>query len=139
MDKIDLRKTLKHLYAPSAKEWIAIDVPPMQFLMVDGKGSPGEALEYSIAVEWLFSVSYPVKFMSKRELDRDYAVMPLEGIWFADDFSAFTQPGRRDEWRWKLMILQPEWITQDMIDLAIEKTLAKRDDRDYPEFCALTW
>ncbi len=129
MQKTDFKRTLKHLFAPSSKAWAEVDVPPMQYLMVDGQGSPGEAPEYAIAVEWLFSVSYPLKFMSKKELGRDYAVMPLQGIWFADDFSAYTQAGRRDEWRWTLMILQPAWITQVIVDRAIDKTLAKRDDR----------
>ena len=129
MQKTDFKKTLKHLYAPSAKEWVEVDVPPLRYLMVDGMGSPGEAPEYFRAVEWLFSLSYPLKFMSKKELGRDYAVMPLEGLWFADDFSAYTQSGRRDEWRWTLMILQPDWITPQMVETAIEKTLAKRDDK----------
>ncbi|MEZ5873103.1 MAG: GyrI-like domain-containing protein [Nitratireductor sp.] len=129
MQKTDFKKTLKPLYAPSAKEWVEVDVPPLQYLMVDGMGSPGEAAEYFTAVEWLFSLSYPLKFMSKNELGCDYAVMPLQGLWFADDFSAFTEAGRRDEWRWTLMILQPNWITQQMVETAIEKTLEKRDDK----------
>ncbi|MFZ1813627.1 MAG: GyrI-like domain-containing protein [Rhizobiaceae bacterium] len=129
MQKADFKKTLKHLYAPSRKEWIEVTVPPMQYLMVDGQGSPGEAPEYFAAVEWLFSVSYPVKFMSKKELQRDYAVMPLEGIWFADDMAAYTQAARRDEWRWTLMILQPDWITGEMVARAIDKALFKRDDK----------
>ena len=98
-------------------------------VVIDGMGSPGEAPEYFRAVEWLFSLSYPLKFMSKKELGRDYAVMPLEGLWFADDFSAYTQSGRRDEWRWTLMILQPDWITPQMVETAIDKALAKRDDK----------
>ncbi len=129
MQKIDFKKEYKAFYAPSAKEWVEVDVPPMQYLMVDGQGSPGEAAEYFAAVEWLFSVSYPLKFMSKKELQRDYAVMPLEGIWFADDFSSFTKAGRRDEWRWTLMILQPDWITREMVERAIDRTLAKRHDK----------
>lgn len=129
MEKTDFKKMLKHLYSPSRKEWVEVNVPPMQYLMVDGQGSPGEAPEYFTAVEWLFSVSYPVKFMSKKELSRDYSVMPLEGLWYADDLSAYTESGRRDEWRWTLMILQPEWITQDMVERVIEKTVKKRDDK----------
>ncbi|HMQ57414.1 MAG TPA: GyrI-like domain-containing protein [Rhizobiaceae bacterium] len=129
MQKIDFKKTFKHLYAPPKDRWVEVDVSPLQYLMVDGQGSPGEAPEYFAAVEWLFSVSYPLKFMSKKELGRDYAVMPLEGVWFADDFSAYTQAGRRDEWRWTLMILQPEWISAGMVEKAVDKTLAKRNDK----------
>ncbi len=129
MQKVDFKKTLKALYAPSKNEWTEVDVPTLQYLMVDGKGSPGEAPEYFTAVEWLFSVSYPLKFMSKNALELDYAVMPLQGIWWADDMNAFTQTGRRDEWCWTLMILQPDWITLEMVEQAIAKTLAKRNDK----------
>ncbi len=129
MLKIDLKKTFKSHYAPPKDKWVEINVPPQQYLMVDGAGSPGEAPEYFRAVEWLYSLSYPLKFMSKKELERDYTVMPLEGIWWAEDMDAFTQPGRRDEWQWTLMILQPDWITLDMLNRAIQKTLEKRDDK----------
>lgn len=128
MEKTDLKRAYKHLYAPPKAQWVEVEVPPLAYLMVDGQGSPGEAPAYFTAVEWLFSVAYPVKFLSKSELGRDYSVMPLEGLWYADDYAAFTEAGRRDEWRWTLMILQPDWITPEMVAAAIEKTRAKRDD-----------
>ena len=132
MQKTDFKKTLKTLYAPSKNEWTEVDVPPLQYLMVDGKGSPGEAPEYFTAVEWLFSVSYPLKFMSKKILGRDYAVMPLQGIWWADDMNAFTQTGRRDEWCWTLMIMQPDWITQEMAEDIIKQAEDKRKGKSGP-------
>jgi hypothetical protein len=81
VEKLDLKKELKHLYQPSAKEVVQIDVPTMNFLMVDGEGDPNTSQAYADAVEALFAVSYAVKFMVKKgPLAVDYGVMPLEGF-----------------------------------------------------------
>lgn len=74
MSKIDFKKELKHLYRPSAKEFAVVDVPPMKFLMIDGHGDPNTAQEYQDAVEALYAVSYKLKFVSKKELGKDYVV-----------------------------------------------------------------
>ena len=124
MTKLDLRKTMNTLYAPSAKDFSLVQVPPLHYLMIDGHGDPNTAPAYMSAVEWLYSVSYPVKFASKKELGRDYAVMPLEGLWWADDMNAFITRDK-SAWSWTMMILQPDWITKVMIDAAIEKASAK--------------
>ena len=81
MAKVDLRKELKHLYAPSAKAITEVEVPAFTFLMVDGQGDPNHSVDYVEAVEALFSVAYTAKFMVRKAPDgRDYAVMPLEGL-----------------------------------------------------------
>jgi len=79
-EKIDYKKTLKHLYQPSAKEPQIVEVPAMSFLMMDGEGNPNTSPAYQAAVEALFGVSYALKFMSKRGMGQDYVVMPLEGL-----------------------------------------------------------
>jgi hypothetical protein len=90
MVKIDMKAVLKHLYKPTAKSVDQVDVPPLRFLMIDGKGDPSSSTEYAQAVEALFSVSYTAKFIVKKAKNAiDYAVMPLEGLWWADDWSAF--------------------------------------------------
>jgi hypothetical protein len=124
-DKVDLKKTLRTFYAPPAGRFVEVDVPPLHYLMVDGSGDPNVSPDYRSAVEWLYSVSYPLKFMSKKELGRDYAVMPLEGLWWADDMSTFLSR-QKDKWSWTMMILQPDWITQDMVDGAVAKARVKR-------------
>ena len=125
MGKTDFRKELKNLYMPSAKEFSIVDVPPMRYLMVDGSGDPNTAPAYKDAVEALYAVSYTLKFMSKIELSKDYVVPPLEGLWWADDFSSFMEY-RKDEWRWTAMIMQPEWITAAMIARSTEKARLKK-------------
>ncbi len=121
--KVDFKKASKHLYAPSSKEFSVVEVPPLQYVMVDGMGAPGGDV-YAQAVEWLFSVSYPIKFLSKIELGRDYVVPPLEGIWWADDMDVFTTDDR-DRWLWTMMIMQPDWISDSMCRAGIEKASKK--------------
>lgn len=114
MDKIDFKKTLKQLYAPSAKEVALVDVPAMNFLMVDGAGNPNTSPEYQKAVEALFAVSYTIKFMAKKgALAVDYGVMPLEGLWWADDMSRFSV-NDKSNWKWTMMMMQPDFVSADM-------------------------
>jgi hypothetical protein len=124
MEKTDFKKTLKHLYSPSPKEFGIVDVPRMQFLKVDGMGDPGTSDQYANAVAWLYGVAYPIKFASKNSLSRDYVVPPLEGLWWADDLSAFAG-GERDKWQWTMMIMQPEWITEPIFAEAVSKASKK--------------
>jgi hypothetical protein len=91
MTPIDLKRELKHLYQASARKVVHVDVPPLRFLMVNGAGDPNTTPAYAEAVEALFSVSYTAKFMVKRgPQGLDYKVMPLEGLWWANDLSAFA-------------------------------------------------
>lgn len=126
MEKIDLKKAMKHLYQPSAKEVVQVDVPTMNFLMVDGEGDPNTSQAYSDAVEVLFMVSYTVKFMIKKGASAiDYGVMPLEGLWWADDMSKFSGADKAN-WKWTAMIMQPSFITPETVELAIADVKAKK-------------
>ena len=127
MPKTDFKKDLKHLYQPSAREFVVVDVPPMQFLMVDGHGDPNTAQEYQDAVEALYAVAYKLKFMSKKELGRDYVVPPLEGLWWAEDMETFTARRDKSAWDWTMMIMQPEWMTQGMLEEAVGEVGKKKD------------
>ena len=119
MTKTDFKKELRHLYKPTAKAFTVVEVPRMQFLMVDGHGDPNTAQEYKDAIEALYAVAYRIKFASKRELDRDYVVPPLEGLWWAEDMDAFTTSRDKSAWDWTMMIMQPKWITGEMVAGAI--------------------
>jgi hypothetical protein len=126
VEKIDLRRQLKQLYAPSAKAVAEVQVPAFTFLMVDGQGDPNTSGTYAEAVEALFSVSYTVKFMVKKgPLQQDYAVMPLEGLWWADDMAAFKS-GDRQDWRWTMMIMQPAFVPQALLHQAIGEVEQKK-------------
>ncbi len=127
MAKIDLKKEYRHLYTPSARQVVEVDVPGFNFLMIDGVGDPNTSQKYAQAVEALFSVSYKIKFMIKKGVDAiDYAVMPLEGLWWADDMSAFAS-NDKSNWKWTMMIMQPAFVDQNIIDEAISEVQKKKN------------
>jgi len=124
MEKIDFKKTMRALYAPKARDFKLVDVPEMQFLMLDGQGDPDGA-EYAAAVGWLYPVAYALKFASKIDLGRDYVVPPLEALWWAEDYEAY-RAGRREEWEWRSMLMVPDWIGADMFEVALAKAAKKK-------------
>lgn len=127
MQKIDLRKEWKHLYRPSAKKVEMVDVPTMNFLMIDGHGDPNTSQEFADAVEALFGVSYKAKFMVKKsETTIDYSVMPLEGLWWVENMAEFSID-RKEDWDWTLMIMQPEYVTEDTLKAAMEEVHKKKN------------
>ncbi|MFQ6133254.1 MAG: GyrI-like domain-containing protein [Armatimonadota bacterium] len=127
MKKLDLKKQLRHLYSPSKKEVVAVDVPEMNFLMVDGAGDPNTAPEFQEATEALYGVSYTLKFTMKMgPAQVDYPVMALEGLWWVEGKEQFSLEAR-DDWQWTLMIMQPDIITPDLVDEAVQKVKEKKD------------
>jgi len=132
MGKIDFKKELKHLYSPSAKKVEIVQVPQMNFLMVDGEGDPNTSQSFSDAIEALYPVSYTLKFTVKKgEMGIDYGVLPLEAVWWSDDISAFST-GNKDAWKWTLMIMQPEFITQKMVKEAMVEVKKKKMPASLP-------
>lgn len=125
MDKIDFRAERPDLYKPSAKEFSIVEVPPYHFLIVDGRGDPNTSEAYAQAVEALYALSFTLKFTSKKQLERDYVVAPLEGLWHSEHRDAFPDR-QKDLWSWTMMIRQPDWITESMVD-ATRAAVAKKD------------
>jgi len=124
MATFDFKKHQKELYSPPA-EFTVVEVPPMVFLALDGAGDPNSSAEYVRSVEALYAASYAAKFHSKRELDRDYVVAPLEGLWWSDtalDFAGLD----KSEWRWTMLIRQPDWVPADDIRSLLAQTAAKK-------------
>jgi len=125
--KVDYKEKLKHLYKPSAKKVEMVNVPKMNFLMIDGQGDPNTSQSFREAVESLYAVSYTIKFMVKKgNLAVDYGVMPLEGLWWADDMSKFSVE-RKNEWKWTLMIFQPEIVTKKLVSEATRQVREKKN------------
>jgi hypothetical protein len=126
MAKIDLKKDLKQFYAASADTISIVEVPPLHFLMAAGQGDPNTSPAFQEAAATLFRLSYTLKFMLKKEQGLDWTVMPLEGLWSVDDMAAFAE-GRRDEWKWTLMILQPDFVTRETVAKAMELAHSKKN------------
>lgn len=123
--KVDFKKTLDSYKAPSGKFKI-VDVPTLQYLMVDGHGDPNSSPEFAEAIESLYPVAYKLKFASKIDLDRDYVVPPLEGLWWADDMDVFTDARDKSKWDWTLMLMVPDWLSPDDFASACERVAAKK-------------
>jgi hypothetical protein len=127
MEKIDFKKEMKHLYQPSAKAVVQVSVPKMNYLMLNGEGDPNTLKTFQTGVEALFALSYSIKFMVKKGTRTiDYGVMPLEGLWWADDMSKFSMDDKSN-WKWTMMIMQPDFVTRAMVDKAVEDVRRKKD------------
>jgi hypothetical protein len=126
MAKRDLKKELKQLYSPGSRDVVAVDVPSMNFLMIDGEGNPNTSQTYRDAIECLYALSYTLKFMIKKGRGGvDYSVMPLEGLWWGDDMDVFME-GKKDLWKWTAMIMQPEYVTKALFKRACEEVQKKK-------------
>ena len=124
MEKIDFKKSLKELYSAPSEDFVLVEVPRLLFLMVDGKGDPNKAEDYRTGLNWVYSVSYALKFAGKEAFGKDYTVPPLEALWWSDDMGNFTA-GRKDDWCWTQMLMVPDFITEAMFRDAVEKTRKK--------------
>jgi hypothetical protein len=123
--KIDLRKELKTLYTPSAKEPELVRIPKFNFLMIDGEGAP-ETQQFHEAIQAIYNAAYTLKFTFKFEKNIDFPVMALEGLWWLRQGEPF-QIGRREDWCWTVMILQPNIVTKVLLTKAIRKIREKKE------------
>ena len=119
MESWDIKRAFKTLYAPKPGAFELVEIPELNYLMIDGSGDPNTSPVYTTAVQTLYTVSYGIRAIAKSELDRIHTVGPLEGLWYADDFGVFTAENR-NAWQWTMMIVQPEWITPESVSVAIE-------------------
>lgn len=123
-EKLDFKKELPAYRAPKGA-FEVLQIPSLQYLMIDGKGDPNNSAEFTRGIESLYPLAYKLKFLSKVELGRDYVVMPLEGLWWADDMRSFTTLRDKSAWKWTLMIMVPEWLDAEHVEIARERALAK--------------
>lgn len=113
MASIDLKKVHKDQYTARVGEPALVGVPERPFLMIDGQGNPGTSPEYADAVAALYPLAYAIRAEIKKSTGDAYTVLPLEGLWWATAMDAFVA-GRRDEWKWTMMIGLPEVATATM-------------------------
>jgi hypothetical protein len=125
MQTYDVKRERKDLYAPKRGDFKIVDVPDMGFLMIDGHGDPNTSRSYREAVQALYTASYSVRALAKTKLDIVHTVAPLEGLWSAEDLGAFRTRDK-DAWDWTMMIVQPEWITPELVDEALAAAQKKR-------------
>ena len=123
--RIDPKRELRELYT-AGHEPVKVEVPELAFLMIDGHGDPNTTTEYGEAIEALYTVAYTAKFAIKRAPGGvDYAVPPLEGLWWTPDMSTFTTHDK-SAWYWTMMIMQPDVVTPEVFEAALEKASKKK-------------
>ena len=123
-DKVDFKKTLD-CYRARQGQFRIVEIPELQYLMVDGQGDPNSSPAYVDALEAMYPVAYTLKFASKRQFGRDYVVPPLEGLWWSDDMAVFTTARDKSRWDWTMMLMVPDWIDAAMFEAAREKVASK--------------
>lgn len=121
---IDPKKTLD-AYRATRGVIRLIEVPRLQYLMVDGAGDPNTSQIYKDAVTALFPLAYTLKFASREKFGIDTVVMPLEGLWHAPDMESFTSKRDKSAWLWTLMIMVPDQVTPEMFAEAVDSVAAK--------------
>lgn len=121
---IDLKKSLD-AYQAKRGAFRILDVPPMQYLMVDGAGDPNVSPHYADAVTALYSIAYALKFASRQQLGIDTVVMPLEGLWHAADMESFTTRRDKSTWLWTMMIMMPDHVTPELYAASVDSVVAK--------------
>lgn len=135
MEKMDYKKAFKNLYQPGNKP-VLVEVPEMTFIVAEGCGDPNTSPLYAEALEILYGISFGIK-MSKMSGAQpegyfEYVVPPLEGLWVTDDSS---YNGReitdKERFRWYAMIRQPEFVTEDVFEWAVEKLKKKKPELDF--------
>jgi hypothetical protein len=122
--KVDFKKTLPS-YTAKAGKIDLIDVPSIRYLAVDAEGDPNTSDSFHQAIGSLYPLAYTLKFASKLDLDLDYAVMPLEALWWADDMDSFAVSQDKGAWHSTVLMMIPEWITPERVDSAKEKVASK--------------
>jgi hypothetical protein len=121
MLRIDHRKTLKHLYQPSSKTPSLVDVPAMNFLLMDGRGKPS-GKGFQQAASTLYPLAYTLKWMVRLECDIDFHVMPMEVQWNVNR--------ETKEFAWTMMLMQPEYVSAEWVSRARQKVLSKLEQPD---------
>lgn len=124
--KTDLKKELPG-YTGKVGRFDVLELAERNYLQISGNGDPNTSEHYAQALKTLYPVAYKLKFYSKNELGLDYTVMPLEGLWWADDMEAFTSARDKSAWSWTMMIAVPDWHTQEHLDAAAAAVRAKGD------------
>lgn len=125
MNKVDYKSEFKQFYTAKVSKPTIVQVPKLNFIMIDGKGDPNTSQDYVDAIQTLYPVAYTIKFISKIKYGNDFGVMPLEGLWWTENMADFN-PSDKSNWLWTAMIMQPEVITEEIYNQAVQHVREKK-------------
>lgn len=125
MGKVDYKKLLRYYYSAKVGQPVVVEVPRMNFIMIDGKGDPNTSQEYIDAIQTLYPVAYTIKFTSKNQYGKDFGVMPLEGLWWTKNMADFNSDDKSN-WLWTAMIMQPDIVSKELFNQSVESVRDKK-------------
>ena len=138
----DYKKEYKEYYQPPAKPTL-VDVPPMNYIAIRGKGDPNEEDgEYKQAISLLYSIAFTIKMSKKgsRQIEGyfDYVVPPLEGFWWQEGVRGIDY-AHKETFCWISLIRLPDFVSKPDFDWAVaEATAKKKTDFSKVEFLTYT-
>lgn len=109
-EKIDLKKVDKELYKGNVGEFKKVFCDKAYYLAIDGGGNPNDNPDYINKIASLYKVIYGIKMSLKKE-GKDFVVMPLNGLWWSEDYDNFINDVR-EQWKWTMMIRVPDFVTE---------------------------
>ena len=122
---VDIKKDMKEFYQPPVSP-VFVNVPEMNFLMLSGAGHPDSEL-FQNTIQTLYAAAYGIKFALKKQSNAtEYVVPPLEGLWWTQNEAVFDIE-HKENWAWTLMIIQPDFITQDTFQVVVEGLSKKKN------------
>lgn len=129
MKRFNYRKEYKHLFSPSDREPEMVQVPPFKYLILEGQGSPEKKRDFQEKMQSVYGFSYTVQMMMRMDKAApfDFLLAPCSCLWWADDMSAFGFPPRKDEWKWRVMMMQPERADRAVVERAKGEILKKKN------------
>ena len=129
--KHEWRKKEKNYYLPKTKPEI-VNLEKFKFIQIKGSGNPNSK-EFSEKVGVLYSLSYAIKMMPKKDINPegyfDYVVYPLEGIWDLDEEGRANEEFDKNNLVYNIMIRQPDFVTKEVFDLAMDMTKKKKPNK----------
>jgi hypothetical protein len=128
MKRFNYRKEYKHLFSPSEREAEVVQIPPFKYLVIEGQGNPGKKKDFPEKMHTVYGLSYTIQMMMRmdRAAPFDFRLAPCSCLWWADDMSAFGFPPRKDEWKWRVMMMQPDRVDTVAVEKAKEEILEKK-------------
>ncbi len=126
----DFKKEYKEFYLPGKKPEF-VDVPPMNYIAVRGKGNPNEEDgAYKKAVGVLYAVAYTIKMskLSDWKIDGyfDFVVPPLEGFWYQENTDGVDY-SRKEDFCWIALIRLPDFVTKKDFKTAVKTAEEKKE------------
>ena len=126
--KVEWKVNDKNIYLPKSSP-VKLIIPDYNYLSISGQGDPnGE--DFGLAVEALYSISYSIKFLPKSGINPegyyDYSVYPLEGDWDTREGETGFSADRKDKLIYTIMIRQPDFVTNDIVEAIKSKLIIKK-------------